>query len=130
MSTPIKRIDARATRLPPFGREVENAITENKSLNVYLFAGRDAWECARARREAHGSGSALLLPPGDDPTAYRWPTVANGVLIVAPSEPRARAFALAQAVVSCGTPMAFAAFGDHEALIVRASDWRALEHAA
>ena len=112
---PITPIQSAATRLPPFGRDVEFAVAAGKSPNVHLFAGVDAWAraCSRTR------GTALVLPPGDEPEGYRWPRVSAGVFVCAPGQPRELAFRIARAVVSCGTPMAFAVFGDGEALIVR-----------
>ena len=120
----IDAIESHAIRLPPFGREVAEAVKAGARMNVYLYATRDAWDRARNRRGDHGSGSALLLPPGDDPARYRWPTVPNGVFIVATGQTRRLAFALAQAVVSHGTQMTFAVFGDGEALIVKSAEWR------
>lgn len=112
---PITSIQSAASRHPPFGRDVEFAVAAGKSPNVYVFACVDAWERARNRTR----GTALVLPPGDDPEAYRWPRVPSCVFVCAPGQPRELAFRIARAVVSCGTPMAFAVFGDGEALIVR-----------
>ncbi|MBS0567103.1 MAG: hypothetical protein JSS59_06770, partial [Proteobacteria bacterium] len=105
---PIEPFESGATRLPPFGREVEAAISAGKNPNVYLYAGRDSWQQARMRVARTSVGKTLLLPPGEDPNSYRWPAVPGGVFIVGIGEPRARIFALAHAVVSCGSPMAYA----------------------
>lgn len=63
-------------RLPPFGREVEAALSTGQHSNVRLYACVDGWELAMQHRATFGPGSTLLLPLGDDPEAYRWPRVA------------------------------------------------------
>jgi hypothetical protein len=60
----------------------------------------------------------MLLPPGETAHSYRWPLVPGGVFIVANGMPRKLAFDLARAVVSHGTRLAVAAFGNDELLIV------------
>jgi len=107
-----------ATRLPPFGRDVQAAVAAGGKPNVYLFATRDAWESARRRRDRHGAASAMLLPPGETAHSYRWPLIPGGVFIVANGMPRKVAFELARAVVSYGTPLAVATFGNDELLIM------------
>jgi len=62
-------------RLPPFGREVEAALSAGQHPNVRLYACADGWELAKQHRATFGPGSTLLLPLGDDPEAYRWPLV-------------------------------------------------------
>jgi len=124
---PITPVTCTAKRLPPYGAAVEQAVAAGKNSNVFLFATKDAWERARNRTR----GTALVLPPGDDPEAYRWPCVPSGVFVCAPGASRDLAFRLARAVVSGGTPMVFAIFGDGEALIVRTAEHAAeLERAA
>ena len=118
---PITPILSTATRRPPFGREVELAVAAGKSPNVYLFACADAWDRASKRMP----GTRMLLPHGEQPEAYRWPRVPSCVFVCAPGQPRELAFRITRAVVSGGTPMAFAVFGDGDALIVRTA-----EHAA
>ncbi len=112
---PILPTKASGRRLPPFGRDVERAVAAGKSPNVYIYATPDAWERVRNRTR----GTAMVLPPGEDPEAYRWPCVPGGVFICAPGAPRELALKLARAVVSCGSPLAFAVYGNAEALIVR-----------
>jgi hypothetical protein len=111
----IAPIQSTVKRLPPYGRDVERAVAAGKNPNVFLYATPDAWERARNR----SCGTAMLLPPGDDPEVYRWPSVPGGVFVCAPGASRELAFRLARAVVSAGSPLAFAVFGDREALIVR-----------
>jgi hypothetical protein len=116
---PIDALESRASKLPPYGREVADAVHTGKNPNVYVFAGADAWKRASNRRDARGPGETMLLPPGEDPTAYRWPAVPGGVLIVAIGQSRQVAFNLAQVVVSDGTPRALAIFGNNDSLIVK-----------
>jgi hypothetical protein len=115
----VPALQVTASRLPPFGREVVRALAAARYVNVYIYAGPDAWARVRARRASHGAGSAMLLPMNAAPAMFKWPIVSNGVLIVATD--RRGAFDLARAVVSCGTPMAFAAFGDNALIISRTS---------
>lgn len=126
-------IDASAThgvRLPPFGREIKQRAQEGRLLNVYVFAGPHAWEQAIKRRSESGLGSATLLPPGQDPATYSWPIVRSGLLVVALGQTRTLAFELARVIVSYGTPLVFAMFGDNESLIVRGADWRGITEQA
>lgn len=120
---PIEPSAIRARRLAPYAREVEAAVVAGRTPNVYLFAAPDAWDCAQRRREWHGPGSVLALPPGEAADSFRWPVVPGGVFVVAPGRNRVFAFELARAVVSCGTPMAFAIFGGGDVLIVRGPEW-------
>lgn len=115
----------RATRLPPFGRDVKVAIAAGRNPNVYVFATPDAWDRARRRRERHGSDSALILPPGETPSSFRWPNVPGGLVVVATGRQRVLAFELARCIVTCGTPLVSALYGDNELLIVSRPEWRA-----
>ncbi len=128
MSTPVIPIDPstmKAVRLPPFAREVQAAVTARKDPNVYVYATPDAWGRARRRRECHGADSAMILPPGEAPDSFRWPVVPGGLLVVAIGQPRTLAFELARCIVTCGTPLASALYGDNELLIVRRAEWKA-----
>jgi hypothetical protein len=102
----------------PYAREVQDA-----PRNVYLFTGAEAWRLARARRDARGTGTALLLPPGDDPGMYRWPSITQGILIVATTIPRTMALELARCIVSDGTPVVFV-ISERDGFSVAASNWR------
>jgi len=121
---PIEAIESRASRLPPFGREVMSELAQGRLLNVYVFAGSAAWDQTKKWRAGHGVGSAMLLPPGDDPANYSWPVVRTGLLVVATGQSRAFAFNLARTIVSCGTTMVYALHGDNDALVVRSAGWR------
>jgi hypothetical protein len=108
-------------RWAPYAREVQAA-----PRNVYLFTGADAWARARARREARGPGSTLLLPAGDEPGLYRWPIVPGGILIVAITIPRSLALDLARCIVSDGSPIAFV-IAERDGFSVASSAWRRLD---
>lgn len=118
----LEPVERKGSKLPPFGREIAEALLQGKRQNVFIYAGHDAWERARLRRAGKGAASTMVSPPGEDPATYRWPRIGGGVLIAA--HKRLDAFNVARAVVSCGTPMAFAIFDNGEALIVKTSDWR------
>jgi hypothetical protein len=113
-----------ATRRPPFARDIEAAVAAGRHPNVFVFATADAWDRARRHRERHGADSALLLPPGEAPDAYRWPIVSGGVFVVAVGRPRTLAFEVARSIVSAGTPLATAVYGNDEMLVVREAGWR------
>lgn len=90
-----------ALRMPPYGREVAAALDTGRNVNCYLFAGNDCWKRAQRRREQHGQGSTLLLPFGDDPRDYRWPSVDALVCAVGDME-RALVERLARALIRDG----------------------------
>lgn len=74
---------AASGKLPPFGREVEEAVRDGTApaSGVNLFCrpcpitGKDAWGLAAQHREQCGPGSAMVLPDGEDPSTYRWPAI-------------------------------------------------------
>ena len=79
------------SRLPPFGREVRNLIAAGEDLNLFIFAGRDGWRLAKARRAALGPGTALVLPDGENWSGFRWPVARQYPLLVWPdAKPRER----------------------------------------
>jgi len=117
----LDTIEQTGSRLPPYGKEVEQAAREERYINVAVFAGPGAWDRAASRRKTHGAASTLVLPPNEPPATYRWPVIPGGVMVVA--HDRKSALELAQAIVSDGTPLAFAIFGDADALIVRSPAW-------
>lgn len=75
-----------ARRLPPYARHITEAQRAGRHPNVYLFAGSDAWNQAEHRRWTHGEGSALVLPPGDEPEDFRWPALDALVLVPGDAE--------------------------------------------
>jgi len=64
-----------ARRLAPYARHVIQRQRAGVEPNVYLFAGSDCWNQAEHRRRTHGDGTALVLPPGEPPESYRWPSL-------------------------------------------------------
>ena len=69
------------TRAAPYSRSILEAQRAGRHPNVYCFAGSDAWNQAEHRRRTHGEGTALVLPPGEDPEAFRWPALDALVLV-------------------------------------------------
>lgn len=116
--------------LPPYGREVQDAVRRGEGRNVRCFCGPQAWQKARRWRDAHGPGSALLLPPGTAPDSLRWPVAPGGLLVVALDLERPQAVPLARCIVSDGTPMAYVICKGFEALIVRDASWRGVRDPA
>lgn len=64
-----------AYRSAPYARAILERMRAGKHPNVYAFAGSDGWNLAEHRRRTHGEGTALVLPPGDDPEQFRWPAL-------------------------------------------------------
>lgn len=98
---------AAAGKLPPFGRDVEEAVRAGRlpSGGVNIFhqpdsrTGQDAWQMAEWMRKHCGTGSAMLLPMGDLPGAYRWPALDARVVLWAHGMGREEAVALAAALI-------------------------------
>lgn len=64
-----------ARKLPPFGKQVSDG-----ERHLWIYAGSDAWRAKGAIcRLIPGR---VLLPPGESPSAYRWPVAGRDVLIV------------------------------------------------
>ena len=66
-----------ATRFPPYGRNVAN-----KPNNVFVYAGRNAWEAGRARANIVGKNSVLVLPSDEDFHTYRWPVQGVSLMLI------------------------------------------------
>ena len=64
-----------ALRSAPYAGVVARKLREGVRLNTYVFSGADAWRRAAARERSHGAGSAMVLPIGSDPAAFRWPAL-------------------------------------------------------
>lgn len=71
---------AAGRRLPPYARELIDArrgdlrryvgtSPDGRHPTLFLLAGADCWPVAR---QWHGRRLLVLLPPGDQPEAYRW----------------------------------------------------------
>lgn len=85
-----------ARRRPPYARGWPARWPAGAEVIVYVGAG--AWR--RARSATHcPRHPRTLLPPGDDPAAYRWP-VAGGVVIVMGDADRDALLALSGALLA------------------------------
>ena len=68
--------DSTRLPLPPYGREVMEALAAGRAVNVRLYANRpDPWALAKQHRHAFGPASTLVLPMDTDPLALHWPRV-------------------------------------------------------
>lgn len=112
-----------SNRMPPYGKDVAAAVAAGRAVNVYVYAGPNAWQRARDRLASHGPASAMVLPPGDDPAAYRWPRIPGGVLVDARDIDRQTALRIATCIVSCGTGMVFVV-RNGEGFAVASSSWQ------
>ena len=75
-------------KLPPFGRTVATSLKRNEWLNLFIFAGHEAWKRANHRIRYAGPASALVLPPGENPDDYRWPVYRQEVMLIWPEGTR------------------------------------------
>lgn len=98
--------------LPPYGREVMDELAAGRQRpSVRLYACNGAWALARQHHRTFGKGSTLLLPPGANPLAFRWPPV--GLVGNCTGLPGAALHALAEALVRDGVPLAFLLDDEH-----------------
>lgn len=65
-----------------------------------IFAGSGAWSRAEATRDA-GRRACTVLPPGADPAAVRWPSIACWIGDTG-DLPTADVIALARCLIDCG----------------------------
>ncbi|MDD5037149.1 MAG: hypothetical protein PHE55_20675 [Methylococcaceae bacterium] len=86
-------------KLAPFGRTL-NLADQN---TIAVLTGGHAWERAKSPFFWF-EGRRLLLPFGDDPTAYRWPVAGRDCLVFGfgEFEPRERLIALSIELVRSG----------------------------
>lgn len=75
-------------KLPPYGRDVEQAVRDDTLpwSGVDIFhkpdpanhcrGAIDAWTMAARSHTDRGVGSAMVLPPGEAVSSYRWPAIA------------------------------------------------------
>jgi len=114
-------------RLVPYGREVQAALDAGHHPNVRVFACRHAWRLAREHRHTFGPGTVLVLPPGENPEAYRWPNVRDlmGNITGLPGE---HVRHLAHALVRDGCRLAYLLDSERPErnlrVIARGSSWR------
>jgi hypothetical protein len=119
---------AQFRRWCPYGREVAEAVaraTQQRARlpDVLLYAGPDAWERAKHRREGLGPGHALVLPPGADPATLRWPAIPCGLVVDARGVPREVGVALGRVLVTDGTPYACIVLADNTSASFRRAGW-------
>jgi len=94
-------------KLPPYGREVMDALAAGHSCNVRLYACRpDPWSPARRHRDASGPGSTLVLPVDADPAAIHWPPLRDLIANVT-GLPGDTLNALARALVRDGLELGY-----------------------
>lgn len=98
----LRATASRGTRRPPYAAEVEAELRAGRYPNVYIMAGPQAWTRAQERRRIQGNATALVLPEGADPAAYRWPAL-DAVLVDAIGMDHRAMLAVAQALVRDGT---------------------------
>ena len=100
-------------KLPPYGREVMDALTAGIALNVRLYACRpDPWTPAKQHRQTFGPASVLVFPVDADPEAIQWPRVRNLVVNVT-GLPGGTLHALARALVRDGLWLGYLLDVDH-----------------
>lgn len=106
-------------RLPPYGREVLDALAARASVNVRLYACRpDPWTPARAHHAAFGAASTLVLPVDVDPLSLHWPPLRN-VLANVTGLPGDAVRALARALVRDGLRLGYLLDSDQPARSLR-----------
>jgi len=62
-------------KLPPYGKVVDPDARE-----IWVYFGADAWSSAKYR--AARKLPVLLLPPDQNPDAFRWPVAGKQMLLV------------------------------------------------
>ncbi len=68
------------SKLPPFGKSVEEKLRHKQWLNIFVFAGVEGW--ARARSRNYSGDDCLLLPHGENPDQYSWPVTNQSLMLV------------------------------------------------
>ncbi len=64
-------------RLPPYARDLPDALNRQKTApEVTILVGADAWHSAKFHH------AKLVLPPGEDVGAFRWPVHGVDVLVI------------------------------------------------
>jgi hypothetical protein len=92
-----------ANKLPPYGRNVVN-----NPRNVFIYAGRDAWSSGRTRANLVGKNSVMVLPPGEDFRAYRWPVKGLSLMLVWPDGSLSDVQAFGEHLVRAGAALVVA----------------------
>lgn len=70
-------------KLPPYAKQLKAGAGET----LWVCTGTEAW--ARAKSTTWMNGKKVVLPPGDDPSAYRWDVAGRfeDVVIVVDGQP-------------------------------------------
>ena len=71
-----------------------------------------AWTAGKTRARLVGRNSVLVLPPGDDFTAYRWPVQGVPLLVIWPDGSLAQVRAFTEYLIRCGSPHVVAPHDD------------------
>lgn len=87
-------------RLAPYGKHV------NGASNLFIFAGANAWESAKQRK----NGNAMVLPEGDEPTAYRWPVHGLEAMLIWPDASRESVIDFGELLIRTGAELVVATF--------------------
>ena len=75
-------------KLPPFGRELATRLKfGNPPFHTVITIGMDAWRRCREWQRSPNDVGVLVLPDGDNPTAYAWPVTDQLVVIEAACGP-------------------------------------------
>ena len=70
---PLDHLEHYNYKRPHYAAEVETIIRNGGQPDIKLFAGKDSLVKAKEYRRSQGFASTLMLPPGADPYAYKWP---------------------------------------------------------
>lgn len=89
-------------RLAPYGKTV------TASSNLFIFAGPGAWDRAQQRKK----GNAMVLPEGDEPTAYKWPVHGLEVMLIWPDASRESIFGFGEHLIKSGADLVVAPFDE------------------
>ncbi len=95
-------------KLPPYGREVEKLLTRHEHLNLWCYAGSQAWEGAQWRIRHIGPATALVLPQGDSPNNYRWPVKGLELMLIWPDGNPDEIITLGETLVKNGATLVVA----------------------
>jgi hypothetical protein len=104
----IDALPASGGKLPPYGREVADAIRLGRRVNVFVYVGRGAWERAKRRRASVGIGQTMVVPGGEDAASFTWPAFESCTVV---GDTYAAVFRTCHAIVSAGASIAVGIHG-------------------